>query len=59
MMEVRGRVLPPPKLQYGGRVSSMSGQVSVPMFVCSIICFLTYFSIKKKPASTTTISTTE
>lgn len=27
MMEVRGRVLPPPKLQYGGRVSSMTGQV--------------------------------
>ncbi|KAG5308673.1 AGO2 protein, partial [Acromyrmex insinuator] len=26
MMEVRGRVLPPPKLQYGGRVSSLSGQ---------------------------------
>lgn len=29
MMEVRGRVLPPPKLQYGGRVSSISGQVSL------------------------------
>lgn len=29
MMEVRGRVLPPPKLQYGGRVSSISGQVSI------------------------------
>lgn len=27
MMEVRGRVLPPPKLQYGGRVSSLGGQV--------------------------------
>ncbi|KAJ8910837.1 hypothetical protein NQ315_015572 [Exocentrus adspersus] len=27
MMEVRGRVLPPPKLQYGGRVASLSGQV--------------------------------
>lgn len=27
MVEVRGRVLPPPKLQYGGRVSSLSGQV--------------------------------
>lgn len=26
MMEVRGRVLPPPKLQYGGRVASLSGQ---------------------------------
>ncbi|XP_063548483.1 protein argonaute-2 [Cydia strobilella] len=26
MMEVRGRVLPPPKLQYGGRVSSLGGQ---------------------------------
>lgn len=42
MMEVRGRVLPPPKLQYGGRVSSMSGQVSLIKrmllsFVCSII----------------------
>ncbi|XP_070494487.1 protein argonaute-2 [Chironomus tepperi] len=32
MMEVRGRVLPPPKLQYGGRVSSISGQQEkVPM----------------------------
>lgn len=30
-MEVRGRVLPPPKLQYGGRVSSISGQVSLTM----------------------------
>lgn len=29
MMEVRGRVLPPPKLQYGGRVSSLSGQVII------------------------------
>lgn len=28
MMEVRGRILPPPKLQYGGRVSSISGQVN-------------------------------
>ncbi|XP_050315096.1 protein argonaute-2 isoform X3 [Anthonomus grandis grandis] len=26
MMEVRGRVLPAPKLQYGGRVASLSGQ---------------------------------
>uniref|UniRef100_A0AAR5NZG1 Protein argonaute-1 n=1 Tax=Dendroctonus ponderosae TaxID=77166 RepID=A0AAR5NZG1_DENPD len=26
MMEVRGRILPPPKLQYGGRVASLSGQ---------------------------------
>lgn len=35
MMEVRGRVLPPPKLQYGGRVSSLGGQVriSFPYFV--------------------------
>lgn len=32
MMEVRGRVLPPPKLQYGGRVSSISGQVSFSLF---------------------------
>ncbi|KAI9578856.1 hypothetical protein GQX74_009674 [Glossina fuscipes] len=30
MMEVRGRVLPPPKLQYGGRVSSMTGQQLFP-----------------------------
>jgi hypothetical protein len=35
MMEVRGRVLPPPKLQYGGRVSSMSGQVS--NFLCHFL----------------------
>lgn len=28
MMEVRGRVLPPPKLQYGGRMTSLSTQVS-------------------------------
>lgn len=33
MMEVRGRVLPPPKLQYGGRVSSISGQVSFNCFL--------------------------
>ncbi|XP_077291844.1 protein argonaute-1 isoform X3 [Arctopsyche grandis] len=31
MMEVRGRVLPPPKLQYGGRISSLGGQ----MVACS------------------------
>ncbi|XP_041974937.1 protein argonaute-2 [Aricia agestis] len=30
MMEVRGRVLPPPKLQYGGRVSSLGGQQALP-----------------------------
>lgn len=35
MMEVRGRVLPPPKLQYGGRVSSISGQVSFSLFFAS------------------------
>lgn len=29
MMEVRGRVLPPPRLQYGGRGATMSGQVSI------------------------------
>ncbi|XP_026678240.1 protein argonaute-2 [Diaphorina citri] len=28
MMEVRGRVLPPPKLQYGGRMSSITAQVN-------------------------------
>jgi eukaryotic translation initiation factor 2C len=33
MMEVRGRVLPPPKLQYGGRVSSLSGQVSYSFII--------------------------
>lgn len=33
MMEVRGRVLPPPKLQYGGRVSSISGQVSINYYL--------------------------
>lgn len=42
MMEVRGRVLPPPKLQYGGRVSSLGGQVSfsfkvVETLLCSIL----------------------
>lgn len=39
MMEVRGRVLPPPKLQYGGRVSSLGGQVLYPrrLLVVSII----------------------
>lgn len=40
MMEVRGRVLPPPKLQYGGRVASLSGQVSWPVSFCCIIIFL-------------------
>lgn len=42
MMEVRGRVLPPPKLQYGGRVSSMSGQVSLlkGLAAFAFICFL-------------------
>ncbi|CAF4794498.1 protein argonaute-2 isoform X2 [Pieris napi] len=30
MMEVRGRVLPSPKLQYGGRVSSLGGQQALP-----------------------------
>lgn len=29
MMEVRGRVLPPPRLQYGGRGATMMGQVSL------------------------------
>ena len=42
MMEVRGRVLPPPKLQYGGRVSSLGGQVlySVKLFswCCLLLC---------------------
>lgn len=42
MMEVRGRVLPPPKLQYGGRVSSLGGQVSFSFKVlitllCSVL----------------------
>lgn len=38
MMEVRGRVLPPPKLQYGGRVSSLGGQVmhSLTHLTCTL-----------------------
>lgn len=56
MMEVRGRVLPPPKLQYGGRVSSMTGQVSkhpketsfyykllIPVKSCRQLLFSFYF----------------
>ena len=35
MMEVRGRVLPPPKLQYGGRPSpSLTGQIGGLGMVC-------------------------
>ncbi|XP_076338021.1 protein argonaute-2-like isoform X1 [Tachypleus tridentatus] len=30
MMEVRGRILPPPKLQYGGRVSTCTRQQAIP-----------------------------
>ena len=40
MMEVRGRVLPPPKLQYGGRVSSLTGGGQVKQYVCHHIRFL-------------------
>ena len=43
MMEVRGRVLPPPKLQYGGRVSSLSGQVSYS-FIIIIIIIIIFFN---------------
>lgn len=43
MMEVRGRVLPPPKLQYGGRVSS--GQVSLSNLVNSVLIKLLSFFI--------------
>lgn len=42
MMEVRGRVLPPPKLQYGGRVASLSGQVG--WHVSFLLSFLLVFS---------------
>lgn len=37
MMEVRGRVLPPPRLQYGGRGATMSGQVSISSlrYICA------------------------
>ncbi len=44
MMEVRGRVLPPPKLQYGGRVSSLGGQVKKHSNPC-IRNFLAEFSV--------------
>ncbi|XP_012061891.1 PREDICTED: protein argonaute-1, partial [Atta cephalotes] len=40
MMEVRGRVLPPPKLQYGGRVSSLSGQVRNFQLINNLYLFL-------------------
>lgn len=40
MMEVRGRVLPPPKLQYGGRVASLSGQVGWHVSFCCLFLFL-------------------
>lgn len=43
MMEVRGRVLPPPKLQYGGRVSS--GQVSLSNLFNSVLITFLSFSI--------------
>lgn len=39
MMEVRGRVLPPPKLQYGGRVSSMTGQVNTISLRHCLYCY--------------------
>lgn len=42
MMEVRGRVLPPPKLQYGGRVSSLGGQVIYLYNNCSLHLQYTY-----------------
>lgn len=50
MMEVRGRVLPPPKLQYGGRVSSISGQVSIHansilQSLCLGIAFMQPFNV--------------
>lgn len=39
MMEVRGRVLAPPKLQYGGRVSSIStGPVSMNVDLSFLSC---------------------
>lgn len=43
MMEVRGRVLPPPKLQYGGRVTSLSGQVKQSLNVPRIFKFFLLF----------------
>lgn len=45
MMEVRGRVLPPPKLQYGGRVSSLGGQVSFSFKVVETFNFNPVFLV--------------
>lgn len=50
MMEVRGRVLPPPKLQYGGRVSLLSGQVNI-----FIVCYKYINHIEKRLCYTTDI----
>lgn len=36
MMEVRGRVLPPPRLQYGGRGATMMGQVSMQFRIAHV-----------------------
>lgn len=47
MMEVRGRVLPPPKLQYGGRVSGISGTVSI-LIANPKLCFPPFNFVCKK-----------
>ena len=38
MMEVRGRVLPPPKLQYGGRAPNLPSQLVSASFSVYMYC---------------------
>lgn len=46
MMEVRGRILPPPKLQYGGRVASLSGQVGWHVSFI-VVLFFSFSSVQR------------